>query len=384
MNSKLSGNLLLVSNYPSNTGYAWWLMEHFWKTQALMFEAAKLKTFLAYPEINDISMTIKNSPICPVELSLPWNSPKQKVDARRFLRENNIHYIYFTDQNYLNHKYGIMRLEGVRRIMIHDHTPGDRSPVNGLKGLIKYMVHSLPWITADKVICVSELMMHRNITNARIPKYSCAVVQNGIPPIDCTDAHDKSEKLRASVGVRVESILVLTTGRAHPYKRLDFVIQCAAKVQKLAPEVDVVFLLVGDGPAMPELKEMVQQLKLEKTVRLLGFRDDVHDLACVSDLAMHAALGEGFSLSIIEYMSAGLPVLVPDIPSVSQAITHGETGFIYPKDDVEMAAKQILKLATDAGKRVEMGKFAKALADTSYSLEQCTQRFIAETINTYN
>ncbi len=384
MNNKLSGNLLLVSNYPSDTKYAWWLMEHFWKTQAMIFQEAGLKTFLAYPEINSVSKTIKNSPICPIELCVPWHSKKQMMEARSFFRDNNIHYIYFTDQPYLCPKYVSMRIDGVRRIMVHDHAPGDRPPVMGVKGAIKYMVHCLPWVTADKVICISKLMLHRNVTNGRIPKSKCAVVQNGIRPVECTESHSKKMILRKALDISQESVLILTTGRAHPYKRLDFVIQCANKFRNIAPDSDVSFLLVGDGPAMPELKKLVKHLKLEKMVRLLGFRNDVHDLACMSDLAFHAALGEGFSLSIIEYMSAGLPVLVPNIPSVSQAITHGETGFIYSKDDMENAASQILCLVTDSQLRIKMGKTAKEQANTRYNLEQCTQSFIVETMNTYH
>jgi glycosyltransferase involved in cell wall biosynthesis len=169
---------------------------------------------------------------------------------------------------------------------------------------------------------------------------------------------------------------VTTTGRAHPYKRFDFIIKCAEALRNKSSDLDIAFLLVGDGPAMADLREMVTNLKLDNTVRLLGFREDVRDLLCASDLALHAALGEGFSLSIIEYMSAGLPVLVPDIPSVSQATTHNNTGIIYPKDDPETVANFLIDLATNSKHRLEMGKKAKSIANTTYNLDQCTQSFV--------
>lgn len=365
----------MVSNYPSNTAYAWWLMEHFWKTLAERIEQAGGRAYLAYPEISSLSETIKAAPITPVELTIPWQSQEQALDVREFLRANDIASVYFTDQPFFSPQYLRMRLGGVKHIIIHDHTPGDRPPVGGLKGALKAIKNRVPWITADKVLCVSELMRQRDITNIRIPAEKCDVVQNGISPVIC--AQEKRAILRSQLNVRPDSILVATTGRAHPYKRFDFIIQCAAALNNKAPDLDVVFLLVGDGPAMPELQGLAHRLGLENAVRLLGFREDVRDILCASDLALHAALGEGFSLSIIEYMSAGLPVLVPDIPSVSQAIDHSSTGIIYPKEDPMKVATYIQALTIDPERRLAMGEAAKEKANSVYSLKQCTASFIS-------
>lgn len=368
------GNLLMVANYPSDTAYAWWLMEHFWKTLAERFTQAGVEAYLAYPEITSLSDTIAQAPIKSVQLTIPWQSPEQATNVKKFLREKNISALYFTDQPYFNPQYGSMRLSGIQRIVIHDHTPGDRLPVRHLKGAIKAARNALPWFTADQVLCVSELMRQRNLANGRIPARKCAVVQNGIRAVACTA--DIRLSVRKRLGVQPNSVLVVTTGRAHPYKRFDFVIECASALRRAAPDLDITFLLAGDGPAMSELHAQVQRLELEDTVRLLGFRDDIRDLLCASDVAMHAALGEGFSLSIIEYMSASLPVLVPDIPSVSQAIRHNETGLVYPTEEIQAAADQILGLVTDGKRRLAMGQAAKAEADSRYSLERCTQYFI--------
>jgi len=370
----------MVSNYSSNTAYAWWLMEHFWTTQAKMFEQAGFSTFLAYPKITTLPEAITNSNIIDIELTLPWTTYEEEVKAKKFITENNISCIYFTDQPYLNIQYVKLRAMGIKRIIIHDHTPGDRPPVTGLKGFIKSLIHKIPWLTADAVLCVSQLMQTRNITNTRIPAHKCIVVQNGIKPITCDQTNSQ---LRAELGLKPETTIVITTGRAHPYKRFDFVIRCAKVLRESSPELDIVFLLVGDGPSMSELTEMVKSDGLEGSVRLLGFRSDVSKLLCTSDIALHAALGEGFSLSIIEYMSAGLPVLVPDIPSVSQATKHNVTGFIYSPDDSKSVVKYITDLTTNPEKKLTMGNSAKQDADNLYTLEKCTQRFIDVLSSTY-
>jgi len=223
-------------------------------------------------------------------------------------------------------------------------------------------------------------MRVRNITNARIPVHKCHVVQNGIQPVNCE--HRDNPVLKKELGIRDKSLLVVTTGRAHPYKGYDFIINTANDLIQQSPECDVTFLLVGDGPAMPDLKKQIHSLQLENIVQLAGYRNDVRGILCMSDIAIHAALGEGFSLSIIEYMSAGLPVLVPNIASVSQAITHNKTGLIYKQGDPKSAASYIAQLANNEKQRLEMGCAAKAEANDNYSLGQCTRSLIT-TINKY-
>lgn len=170
------GNVLMVSNYPSDTGYAWWLMQHFWKLLSEICEKKGSDAFLAYPKITTLPESVSDSSIKPIELTVPWKSNRDFINVCKFIKEHNIRYLYLTDQPYFNFQFVVMRLLGVKRIIIHDHTPGDRPPVKGLKGLVKAARNALPWFTADKILCVSELMRQRNISNGRIPPYKCSVV----------------------------------------------------------------------------------------------------------------------------------------------------------------------------------------------------------------
>lgn len=367
------GNILCVSNYASDVGYAWWLMEHFWCVLAGIFEAAGRRAFLAYPRVKNIPESIASTSLEVAELTLPWTSSKQKTKAKAFVENNGIETIYFTDQPYFNTRYAELKHWGVRTIIVHDHTPGDRPPVNGLRGAVKSLRNRLDFCCADGVLCVSDLMRRRSILNGRIPQAKCHTVQNGIVPLE-PKAGNKS-KVRKALGIPESAFIVITTGRAHPYKRFDFIIDVAAVHRRLFPNDQVFFLLVGDGPAMPDLREQASKLKLQDSVKLLGYRSDVHDLLSTSDLALHAALGEGFSLSIIEYMSSRLPVLVPDIPSVSQAVDHAQNGFVYDKDDVEAVARHIHSLASDRAFCGALGGNAKDKADSKYSLKECDRQF---------
>jgi glycosyltransferase involved in cell wall biosynthesis len=375
MTQQPSGNILLVSNYPSDVGYAWWLMEHFWVLLAEHFASRGKQAFLAYPSITKLPSTIENSSIHTVELSVPGRTASEQQALRTFIRDNNITDLYLTDRAWFSLSYAKLRAWGIKNIVVHDHTPGDRPAVGGLKGWIKAVRHRLPRVCADAQLCVSDLMRQRSIHNARIPPERCHVVQNGTPPVQPSE--QTREDLLSSLAIPSDSTVCITTGRAHPYKRFDFIIDVAAELQQELPGNKLVFLLIGNGPALEELRDKVAQSGLQANVRLPGFRSDAKDFLSAADFAMHAALGEGFSLSIVEYMSAGLPVLVPDIPSVKQAIDHDLNGLVYGRDDVKQAASYVEALYSDEAYRKRLGEQARIKADTRYTLENCTREFKA-------
>jgi glycosyltransferase involved in cell wall biosynthesis len=375
MNKIPSGNILLVSNYPSDVGYAWWLMEHFWTLLAERFDGKGAKTFLAYPGITTLPTTIENSSIYSIELPVPGKNQAERKAVCKFIADNHITDIYFTDRAWFSPDYALLRLWGVKNIVVHDHTPGDRPPIGGLKGTLKALRHRLPLFCANAQLCVSGLMRQRSITNGRIPANKCHVVQNGISPL--TTHSEAAPSLRESMDIPPGSTVCITTGRAHPYKRFDFIIDVAAELNRKLPENKLVFLMVGNGPALDTLRNKAKELGLGNKVRLPGFRTDAKQLLATADIAIHAALGEGFSLSIIEYMSAGLPVLVPDIPSVKQAIDHRENGLVFGKNDVSGAARCLEELLQAPDYRKQLGANAKLKASTQYTLENCSKQFRA-------
>jgi glycosyltransferase involved in cell wall biosynthesis len=92
-------------------------------------------------------------------------------------------------------------------------------------------------------------------------------------------------------------------------------------------------------------------------------------------MAVHAARGEGFSLAILEYMSAGLATLVPDIPSVRQAIDPGVTGLVYPDADADATARILLDLLVREDARSALGRAASEKVESEYSLDHSARVF---------
>jgi glycosyltransferase involved in cell wall biosynthesis len=370
-----SRNILLVANYAPDVGYAWWLMEAFWKAAASEAAEHGAQAWVCYPQPGDVPHAILDAGIRPCFMNIHAGGASDVRTTTSWLRKNDISFMYLTDQRYFNPRYAAFRFAGVRRIMNHDHTPGDRPDVSGPKGLIKSARNHLPLMTADHWIAISPLMRQRAIRNGRIPASRVSVVQNGIRPVEPRPG--AREEVRRMFDLDPATRIVVSVGRCHPYKRIDFLIDVARHFGRaFETSVPLAFLHLGDGPSLVEWRHEAEALPPD-TPRVVfpGRRSDVRDILPGCDFALHPSRGEGFSLAILEYMSAGLVTLVPDVPSVSQAIEHDVSGVIYPSDSPQEAAAWLHELLNTPERMTAMGTAAKQRVTHEFTLDRTMDSF---------
>ncbi len=368
-------SILLVANYDSDVGYAWWLMESYW-VEIANNTPVGCPVHLAYPKISAIPEPIAQSSIVLHEESFD-NGIGNLYHNLKFLRKHRVANIYFTDRPFFSLRFAIYRLVGVRRIVVHDHTPGVRTPASGLRKLFKTILARMPLFNADAVFATTEYVRKRHIEVSCILPARCHVVTNGIPQRDSAPKAD----LRTLFGIPEDRVVLVTVGRASRYKGIDFALQCVARLTKLGSAGDIHYLLCGDGPDLNVFQELCVTLGISDRVTFAGRRDDVPALLSAADLAIHPSSGEvGYSLSILEYMQAGLPVVVPDNPSVCGATVHGKDGLIYREGDIDSAALAVERLCSSKELRQQMGAAAKRRVAEHFNLEKTHRELLAALI----
>jgi len=357
-------SLLLVANYDSGTGYAWWLMESFWASLSEHYHG-QCRVLLAYPSISSLSPKISSAPLEVVQQDFSRTGIFQVLSQCRFLCSNNVRTVYFSDKPTWDWRYVSYRLCGVRVIVVHDHTPGARAPVTGLTKLLKKAIHRLPWLAVDGAIGATAYVRQRLIEINCLPPERCFAAPNGLPPE--SENLEKAD-LHTLFSIPEHRKILIMTGRADQYKGVDFVLKALAHF-KAAGESFFHFVFVGDGPHLQMFKDNAHDLGLEEHVAFVGKRNDIPALLLGADIAVHPSKGEvGYSLSILEYMRAGLPVVVPDNPSVCGAIEHEVTGLVYPDGDHREAVHSIQRLLDDSDLAKRLGSQAKA-AVRKYTLQ---------------
>lgn len=372
---RASGNFLAAANWPSDVGYAWWLMENFWVQISHLAEARGAVCHLAFPEITTLPQSIAESGIVPVELSFPGQDARSLKASLDYVRDHGIRYVYLTDRPFRSVAYAALRAAGVRRIVVHDHAPGHRSPSTGLRGALKATLHQIPVITADAMIAVTPFVQQRHLICDRIPPPKSHLARNGIVP---TGRDPSLAGLATELfGIPRDARIIFAASRAHRYKRVDFLIRCAHRLVHGDGREDVYIIFCGDGPHLQEFRSLARQLDVVDHFIFAGRRSDVSRIAQSCHIGTQVSFGEvGYSLSILEFMSAGLPVVVPDNESVCGAVRHGETGLVFREGDVESACDAYRALLDDDDVRREMGEAACRCVREEYRLDETNRQLL--------
>jgi glycosyltransferase involved in cell wall biosynthesis len=187
------------------------------------------------------------------------------------------------------------------------------------------------------------------------------VVKPGVQPIDKLG----KEKTRQKFSIPLDKIVVGWLGRFAPVKRPDRVIELAYRFPNL------IFLLGGDGELFQEIKESAPP-----NVILAGWSEP-NEIWSASDIALLTSNNEAQPISLIEAGTSGLPLVGENVGSVSEVISHNDSGFLTYDFDTRAHAISILSL--DSHLRIAMGREASNFCIKTFSNRQ----FLESHMNAY-
>ena len=165
------------------------------------------------------------------------------------------------------------------------------------------------------------------------------------------------------------------TGRLHPQKNLDFLIDVWPEARRRAGGVGSL-LLAGDGPERDRL-ERLAACRLEEfgpeavgSIRWLGRVADPSELLRACDLFVLPSVAEGMSNSLLEAMASGLPSVVSKIGGNVDLISEGPeaTGRLVDPTDRDGWINALSDLLSDPTTRQAMGRRARARIEAEYDL----------------
>ena len=158
------------------------------------------------------------------------------------------------------------------------------------------------------------------------------VVHCGIPP-----------KPRLS-GIKRKKDLIAYVGRVKKYKSIDHFIKAIARIKKQR-SVDAV--IVGDGDAIGELKDLSRALKLNIEFKGFVSEEEKYRIYSTARVIVQPSVKEGWGLTAIEAQSCGTPVVCADSPGLREVVVHDSSGFLYPYGDIDKFADRIIELMDD-------------------------------------
>jgi N-acetyl-alpha-D-glucosaminyl L-malate synthase BshA len=160
-----------------------------------------------------------------------------------------------------------------------------------------------------------------------------------------------------------EQVVFIHVSNFRPVKRIPDVIRIFAMARE---QVDAVLVLVGEGPALREAKELAAQLGVQKHVRYLGKQLDIVSILASADVLLFPSETESFGLAPLEAMACEVPVIATRAGGIPEVVDHLVNGFLAPVGDVEAMAGYAVELARSKELRHTMGKAGRKAAEARF------------------
>lgn len=220
----------------------------------------------------------------------------------------------------------------------------------------------------DRKVFVSEPLLRTYVDEIGMREEGAAVIENGIDTERFRPRGDRS--FRDELGVGEGDFLVGSVGNVRRAKNHGLLLRVAGLLAQTAREVHVVLVGEGEGPLLERLLRQRAELGLDGRVHFAGFREDVERVLDGLDAYVLTSDSEGFSLTTVQAMATGLPVVATRCGGPEVLIDDGRTGFLVDRGDARAMADVLSRLRSDEGLRRRMGERARAEVTRRYSRER--------------
>lgn len=247
--------------------------------------------------------------------------------------------------------------------------------INTRHGRTDKQVPAWIWRLNSFVVCVSQDTKNHLLEYNRIPAEKMRVIYNGILPEGFRRKLNTEEKqsLKRKLCLREDSFVIGTTGRLAKEKDQATLLKASSQIAQRATNVELV--LAGDGPLRPELEKLAQELGLGDHVKFLGYRNDIAQLLNIFDVYALSSIREGLSLSILEAMAAGLPVVATEVGGNPEVVIEGKTGYLVPCASAEKLGSAIMKLYNDRPLAQAMGEAGRKAIHEKFDLDHMASQY---------
>ena len=217
-----------------------------------------------------------------------------------------------------------------------------------------------------KIIAVSEGVKREILKYYDVPEEKIIVIPNGVDLEEFKPYSEKREKIREKYGIGENEIVLIFSGYEFRRKGLEYIIKALPLVKG-----KVKLLVVGkDDPNY--YKKLASKLGVSNKIIFTGFVPDISEYYAASDIFIFPTAYEAFSLTTLEAVASGLPILATKVNGTEELIIDGYNGFFIRRDPKDIANKMNI-LIEDENLRKQMSKNARKTAK-KYSWDEIAKK----------
>ncbi|MCK4825792.1 glycosyltransferase, partial [bacterium] len=221
-------------------------------------------------------------------------------------------------------------------------------------------------VVDKKILSVSEAVKEKMVREAFFSRDRIRVLHSGVDLSRFTNC--QSGKIRRELCLSDKAIVIGIVARLSEEKGIGSLLETMPDVLKRYPNLHL--LIAGDGPIKSELQDLSIRIGLEQNVIFLGYRNDIAEFMTDLDLLVMPSLTEGFPLTLLEGMAAGLPIVATRVGGIPEIITDGREGILVPPREPDALAKAIIIVLRGKEKGKTMGLAARKKVEQEFSVEK--------------
>jgi glycosyltransferase involved in cell wall biosynthesis len=205
-----------------------------------------------------------------------------------------------------------------------------------------------------------------NLRNLRsIPHHKIVRIYNGIAPL----RQPTSKELPAKSG-----FTLVFVGRLQPIKNLQLLLNAFQIAYASAP--DLRLWIVGDGIERTSLEKLAADLQISDQVTFFGQQLDVAPYFSAADVFIMSSKSEGLPLSLLQAISLGVPVIVPDVGGMPEVVRLTDAGSVVPPEAPVAMAQSILRMVNSAVDGRQYPKSLNPVFNSQFSLQAMTDAYM--------
>lgn len=351
-----------MANYANDEGYAWDNIFRLYNCIADSFIEKGFNICVSFAKINH-PITVFDSGILydyflfnPIKISV-----KSLFNLYQNIKSHNVRYVYFTDLKPIQWLFPLLRLWGVRKIIVHCRvsvpSPYPVKPEIGVRKALKTAINRKRFFTADAVYAVSDFVKNRLVKKHCFPDERIHKILNGI---DIQKFNCKELPLNRPI------VSIFSCSRASKYKGTHILIEAVHLVKTKYGLNDFLVEFAGNGPDLNEFKSMVKTYELSNHFKFLGKLNDTKVKTCSADIIVVPSIwGDACPSTVMEALAAGKALITTIAGGIPEIVGDPQNAVLLPPHNADSLARALAEQIISGEKRQLLGIRARQRAENA-------------------
>jgi glycosyltransferase involved in cell wall biosynthesis len=188
---------------------------------------------------------------------------------------------------------------------------------------------------------------------------------------------EKRLAMRRRAGIRDDEVLLVNVARIHPEKAHDQLLRSFKIIHDRHPNTRLWISGVGWKHLEDNLHALRQELGIEDSAEIIGFRENLWELLDMADMMVHPSHVEGVPMAIQYGMASSLPIVISDVGGIREIIKPERTGVLVPENDIQGFAQAVCDLIGNPDRARRIAQGAREFVSTDYSIQTAVARVAA-------